>query len=240
MIGRRFDAELLAVLLDDRGGIEGRLAAMQALDLIHPVARSGDYAFRHALVRDALYQSLLTGPRTALHLKIAEEVERRNGNRLTEVAETLAHHYSQTKRADKALAYLAMAGEKSLGVYSIDEASTYFAAALALLDKDPDCASDEQVTEFLSSYVLLLNLSGQINVTIGLLGRYLTRIDHQGDDPKVLIIRYHYAHALILNARYREAEEMQRQASSLAERLGDDRSKAYAFAGDTYLEPSSD
>ena len=118
------------------------------------------------------------------------------------MVEILAHHYSQTKRADKALAYLAMAGEKSLGVYSIDEASTYFAAALALLDKDPDCASDEQVTEFISSYALLLNLSGQINVTIGVLGRYLTRIDQQGDDPRVLLIRYHYAHALLLNARY--------------------------------------
>ena len=235
VIGRRFDAELLAVLLDDDGSIEGRLTAMQALDLVYPVARTGEYAFRHALVRDALYQSLLTEPRAALHLKISEEVERRSGNRLTEVVEILAHHYSQTKRADKALAYLAMAGEKSLGVYSIDEASTYFAAALALLDKDPDCASDEQVTEFLSSYVLLLNLSGQINVTIGLLGRYLTRIDQQGDDPRVLIIRYHYAHALILNARYQEAEEMQRETSSLAERLGDGRSKAYAFAGEAYL-----
>jgi class 3 adenylate cyclase len=237
VIGRRFDPQLLAVLSDDRVGVEGRLIAMQAIDLVYPVAKTGEYAFRHALVRDALYQSLLTEPRTALHLKISEEVKRRSGNRLTEVVEILAHHYSQTKRTDKALTYLAMAGEKSLGVYSIDEASTYFAAALALLDKTPDCASDEQVIEFLSSYVLLLNLSGQINLTIGLLGRYLTRVDHQGDDPRVVIIRYHYAHALFLNARYREAEEMQREASSLAARLGDGRSKAYAFAGDTFLGP---
>ena len=73
-----------------------RLAAMQALDLVHSEGKSGDYAFKHALVRDALYQSLLTGPRAALHLKIAEEIERRSGNRLAEVVETLAHHYGQT------------------------------------------------------------------------------------------------------------------------------------------------
>ena len=85
--------------------------------------KSGDYAFKHALVRDALYQSLLTEPRTALHLKIAEEIERRSGNRLTEVAEVLAHHYSQTDRTGKAFAYLSMAGSKSLSVYSLDEAS---------------------------------------------------------------------------------------------------------------------
>ena len=80
--------------------------------------KAGDYSFKHALVRDALYQSLLSEPRTALHLKIAEEIERRSGNRLTEVAEVLAHHYGQTARHDKAFAYLSMAGTKSLGVYS--------------------------------------------------------------------------------------------------------------------------
>ena len=95
----------------------------------------------------------------ALHLKIAEEIERRSGNRLTEVAEVLAHHYSQTDRAEKAFAYLSMAGSKSLSVYSLDEATTHFAAALALLDKNPDCASDDQVAEFLVSYTLLLNMS---------------------------------------------------------------------------------
>ena len=86
---------------------------MQTLDLVHPDGKSGDYAFKHALVRDSLYQSLLKGPRAGLHLKIAEEIERRSGNRLAEVVETLANHYGQTNRADKAFTYLAMAGAKS-------------------------------------------------------------------------------------------------------------------------------
>ena len=73
-------------------------------------------------MRDALYQSLLTEARNALHLKIAEEIERRSGNRLIEVAEVLAHHYSQTDHADTAFAYLSMAGSKGLSVYSLDEA----------------------------------------------------------------------------------------------------------------------
>ena len=68
-----------------------------------PESKSSDYAFKHALVRDALYQSLLTEAAHALHLKIAEEIERRSGNRLTEVAEVLAHHYSQTDRVEQSL-----------------------------------------------------------------------------------------------------------------------------------------
>jgi class 3 adenylate cyclase len=235
VIGRRFDPQLLAATARYSGDIDARLAAMQALDLVHPEGKTGDYVFKHALVRDALYLSLLTGPRVALHLKIAEEIERRSGNRLAEVVEALAHHYSQTEHMGKAFTFLFMAGEKSLSVYSIDEATAYYAAAVTLLDKDANCASDEQVTEFLASYMLLLNLSGQIKVTIGVVERYLTRIERQGDSPRALIIRYHYAHALLLNARYREAEAMQSEAASLADRLGDGRSKAYAFAGDTFV-----
>ena len=197
VIGRRFDPQLLAVVVGETD-IDARLAAMQALDLVRRESKSDDYAFKHALVRDALYQSLLTEPRKSLHLKIAEEIERRSGNRLTEVAEVLAHHYSQTDRADKAFAYLSMAGSKSLSVYSLDEAATHFTAALALLDKNPDCASDDQVAEFLVSYTLLLNMSVQVNVMIDVLERYLARIDRLGDDPRAVLIRHHYVFALAL------------------------------------------
>jgi class 3 adenylate cyclase len=96
VIGRRFDVELLAVAVGTTD-IDAALAAMQALDLAHLDSKSSDYLFKHALVRDALYQSLLSEPRMALHAKIAAEIERRSGNRLVEVAEVLAHHYEQTK-----------------------------------------------------------------------------------------------------------------------------------------------
>jgi predicted ATPase len=114
VIGRRFDPQLLAAI--GMTDVDARLTAMQALDLVHLERKSDDCAFKHALVRDALYQSLLTEARAALHLKIGEEIERRSGNRLAEVAEVLAHHYSQTERSDKAFAFLSLAGRKSLDV----------------------------------------------------------------------------------------------------------------------------
>jgi predicted ATPase len=132
VIGRWFEPQLLAEIVDEPD-IDARLEAMQALDLIRLEGKSGDYSFKHALVRDALYQGLLSDARTALHAKAAQEIERRSGNRQIEVAEVLAHHYSQTKHVDKAFAYLAMAGSKSLGVYSLDESGTHFTAALPSL-----------------------------------------------------------------------------------------------------------
>jgi predicted ATPase len=77
---------------DLNGNAQSSFAAMETLDLIHPADGSDDYMFKHALVRDALYDGLLTSTRAALHLKVAEELERRGANRLTEIAEVLAHH----------------------------------------------------------------------------------------------------------------------------------------------------
>jgi predicted ATPase len=67
VIGRRFDAELLATVLNE-GEVDERLASMRGLDLIHQKSKTGDFEFKHALVRDALYNSLLSDGRTALHL----------------------------------------------------------------------------------------------------------------------------------------------------------------------------
>lgn len=234
VIGRRFDPQLLALAVGETA-LDAQLASMQALDLIRLAGKSSDYVFKHALVRDALYQSLLTEARTALHAKIAKEIERRSDNRLTEVAEILAYHYSQTNHASKAFTYLSMAGSKSLSVYSLDEATTHFTAALALLDKNPDCASDDQVATFLVSYTLLLNMNLQVNLLIDVIKRYLARIDRLGDDPRAVLIRHQYVFALLWNTRHREAAAMQRESWPIADRLGDSRSKAYALAGEIHV-----
>jgi class 3 adenylate cyclase len=233
-IGRQFEPQLLAVVVGN-ANVYARLTAMQQLDLVRKESKSGDYSFKHALVRDALYQSLLTDARKSLHLKIGEEIERRSGNRLTEVAEVLAHHYSQGDRSDKAFAFLSMAGGKSLSLYSLEDAAIHLSAGLALLDKNPDCATDNQVAEFLVIYTLLLILNAQVNILIDVLKRYITRIDRLGDNPSVVIIRHRFARALIFNARYREAAALQQGTSRMAIRLGDSRSTAYSLIGDIWV-----
>ena len=240
VIGRRFDSELLAVAAEETD-IDNRLASIQALDLVHIDGGSTDYIFKHALAREALYESLLTERRQGLHARIAEEIEHRSGNRLAEVAEILAYHYSHTSRVGKAFAYLSLAGEKSLSIYSLDEAATHLTAAIALLDKNPDCASDAQVADFLLSYLALLDLSTQVKPEIDVVTRYLARIDRLGDDPRAVFIRILYVIALVTNARYREAAATQRETSRMADRLGDAGSKAWALVYEimvsTIVEP---
>ncbi len=230
VIGRRFDPQLLATVMEDTDDIDAPLSAMQRLDLVYAEGATGDYSFKHALVRDALYQSLLTVPRAALHLKIANEIERRTENRLAEVVEVLAHHYCKTDRNDKAFINLAMAGAKSLGVYALDEAFSYLDTAVAILDRDPDCATDQQVAYLLANFVFLSNLTLRLKLMLETVERFGPRLDALGDDPTRILINHHCTIALIWSGRYREAQTAQVGLTAMATRLGDDRSKGYALA----------
>jgi hypothetical protein len=96
-----------------------------------------------------------------------------------------------------------MAGSRSLGVYSLDAAEKYFAAALALLDNNPKCASDDQLAEFLASYVRMLQLAYRYKVLIEVVGRYLARVDRIGDGLNAVVVRLYYFEALIMSGRYR-------------------------------------
>ena len=124
-----------------------------------------------------------------MHLIIAEQIERKSNNRLIELAELLAHHYRQTPNARKSCLYLAMAGSKSLNVYSLEEASNHFELALALLDESPDCATDEQVTDFLVSYSRLLHFMAQVNKLLHVHELHGSRLLQLGDDQRVVIAR---------------------------------------------------
>ena len=137
-IGRRFDPGLLRSAADHSGDLTEWLEAIQASDLVRQDSKSGDYLFKHALVRDALYDSILTPRRMRLHLNVANEIERRSANQPVESAEVLAHHYSRTHRSDKAFQYLALAGQKSLNSYSVEEAERFFRQALRLLELEAD------------------------------------------------------------------------------------------------------
>ena len=95
----------------------------------------------------------------------------------------------------------------------------------ALLDKNPDCASDDQVAEFLIFYAYRLNISAGPKVAIDALQRFLPRIDRLTDNSRVVIIGRHYIFALLWNTRYRQALVTQEETSRITG------SRAYALAG---------
>jgi hypothetical protein len=212
VIGRRFSVETLATITGSPN-IYARLSAIQALDLIYADAGSGEFIFKHSLVRDALYDSLLKSPRSALHLKIATEIEQRSHNRLPEVAEALAHHYGQTGRVDKWYTYLVMAGEKAPRIYSLADAERCFETALKILDQHPDIVSGVDLANLVERHSYLLNINTRARDICSLVERRLPQIEAAGTSPQLVKILHHYSWARLTRARYRACHDVPRQSS---------------------------
>jgi predicted ATPase len=88
------------------------------------------YLFKHALVQDAAYGTLLREPRRALHARIAEGLE----SQFTEIAESqpelLAHHWTEAGQIEKAARLWGKAGQRSLARSALVEAIAQFSRAL--------------------------------------------------------------------------------------------------------------
>ena len=242
-IGRRFDPTLLGQVVGTGEAVSAALERLQALDILHRAEDSTDYLFKHVLLSDSVYQSLLSDHRAKLHLKVAEALERVNDGRLAEVAERLAHHYTQTDRHGPAFTYLAMAGAKALGVFSLDEAHRHFAAALALRERDPACANDDQFAEILARYALCANISLRVKTMIDLAERFGSELERIGDSHHRVRFLHHYVASLVWAARFDDALTTQRELSAVAARLGDRQAMAYALVSEmsvaTYRNPNS-
>jgi len=99
-----------------------------------------EYLFRHALVQDAAYGSLLKQERRGLHAQVGEALETLYPERLEELAGVLAMHFEQAGETDKAIDYHVAAGHYGLQRNAIREAHAAFERAAALLP--PDIGSD--------------------------------------------------------------------------------------------------
>src|SRR5262249_53543961 len=157
---------------------------------------SDHFAFKHVLVRDALYSGLLSAARAALHLRIAREIERRSADRLVEAAETLAYHLSRTDQTDKSVEYLALSGRKSLGVYSLDEAHHFLHSAFALARAQDQTRMDARIAIIMMDLAKVLYLQSRSRETIALIEPELQRLETLGDIEPVAILLDLYAAAL--------------------------------------------
>ena len=94
--------------------------------------------FRHALIQDAAYQSLLTRKRVQYHHAIADAMVRSHPDIVATQPELIARHYTEGRREDLALPYWKKAGERALERSANYEAIDHFSNALALAERLPD------------------------------------------------------------------------------------------------------
>jgi tetratricopeptide (TPR) repeat protein len=133
-IGREFNYALLnAVVGRDEASLQAALTQLVDAELLFPAGASPDarYSFKHALVQDTAYESLLKSRRQVLHQRIALILEERFPALAEAEPEVMAHHFSRAGLADQACLYYERAGDRAAGRSAYAEAVAHFEAALA-------------------------------------------------------------------------------------------------------------
>jgi class 3 adenylate cyclase/tetratricopeptide (TPR) repeat protein len=143
-IGREFPYQLLAALVPtDDAGLRGALLQLADAELIfsHGEPPDSSYSFKHALVQDAAYGSLLRSHRAQWHGRIAEALLDRMPSVAESQPEIMARHYAEAGMTSLAIDWLRRAGELAIRRSADIEATGHLRHALELLATLPAAAA---------------------------------------------------------------------------------------------------
>jgi len=135
VIGRQFLVRLLARVAGLSNRLEVLLRELQALEIIYEQGLLPEpaYIFKHAVIQDVAYNSLLLQRRKVLHRAVGEAIEELYQDRLEEHYAELVYHFTQGEVWDKAFSYCRQAGEKAMLRSAHREAVVSFEQALSVL-----------------------------------------------------------------------------------------------------------
>jgi predicted ATPase len=140
-LGREFTYELLqAVSPLDEATLQRELTRLVEAELLYQrgIPPQSRYFFKHALIQDAAYQSLLKSKRQQYHQKIAQVLEERFLETVETQPELLAHHYTEAGLVKQAIPYWQRAGERARQRSANVEAIGHLTKGLELLKNLPD------------------------------------------------------------------------------------------------------
>jgi class 3 adenylate cyclase/pimeloyl-ACP methyl ester carboxylesterase len=141
-IGREFDEEIV-------GAVAGYPNLQQLTAVLDQLCRAGliqrrgtpphhTYSFKHALVRDAAYATLLKSPRQQLHAHIAQAIERLRPEIAAGQPEIVAHHFIEGGLLDQGAVFLLAAGRLAKARHAVKEAISHLETCLQLTARPRD------------------------------------------------------------------------------------------------------
>jgi TOMM system kinase/cyclase fusion protein len=164
-IGREFAYELLqGVCSLDEKTLQDELNKLVEAELLYRrgLPPNATFIFKHALIQDAAYQSLLKSKRRQYHQRIAQVLEKRFADVIETQPELIAHHYTEANLPEKAIIYWQWAGERSIQHSANVEAIRHLTKGLELLNALPE--TPEHIRQELA---LQMSLGGALTSTKG-------------------------------------------------------------------------
>jgi class 3 adenylate cyclase/tetratricopeptide (TPR) repeat protein len=132
VIGRSFLYRILKTIAEEVRELDRDLDQLQTVELIRIKQKIPEleYIFKHALVQEATYGSILLQRRRELHSKVGQAIEALFPDRLEEFYSLLAYHYAHAENWEKAQEYLFKAGDQAGKIAADAEALTHYQEAI--------------------------------------------------------------------------------------------------------------
>lgn len=138
VIGREFSYPLIVAISHlSKDDTDAALARMVKSGLLHQLgtAPAASYQFKHVLVQDAAYDSLLKRRRQQLHVRIATLMEEQSPGSVEFEPELLAYHWEQGQKVERALDYRLRAARKADKLFAPWEAVTHYLRAIEIIEQ---------------------------------------------------------------------------------------------------------
>lgn len=165
VIGRIFSLETLQQLAPETvtSQVSPAMTVLQKLDLTPLETESPiTYIFKHIVIRDVAYNTLLVSTRAELHRRLAHHLEQQHGDDLFNLSDILAYHYLEGHEFEKALHFTVISARKARSQYANREAIYHYSRALETLSRP----------EFAAKHDIYYELRGEMAEAYRLEGAY--------------------------------------------------------------------
>ena len=228
VLGREFVYEMVqAIASIDESTLQNGLDQLVAAELLYQRGRPprAKYIFKHALVQDAAYLSLLKRTRQYYHRQVAELMESRFPEIVQSQPELVAHHYTEAGQAEPAIEYWRRAGRRAAERSANGEAVSHLNRALTLLLTLPEGV--ERDSEELDLQVALTGpVIGYMGYTAPeterVYARALELCERVGESPKIFPVLFGWFSFNIALGQAAKSLEFAEDFLRRAERLDDD------------------
>jgi class 3 adenylate cyclase/predicted ATPase len=225
-LGREFRLDVLqAVVTLEGDALDQALRRLQAAELIFQVRGAADttYVFKHALIQDAAYQSLLKKSRRDHHRRIGETLVERFPDIVEQRPELIAQHFGAGGDADRATAFWLRAGQRAIARAAHHEAIAHMSRALEQLRELPESRSrDERELEcnMVLTPALQMTRGWASHDMDGTFRRSVALVERLGDTPHRLLVLGNSAAFHVMRGHVWEALALGRQLREHATAIG--------------------
>lgn len=171
VLGRSFSLPGLAAMTETQEpGVRRELDRLEQADFVRRSSRAGVpvYFFRHALMQEAIYQTILQTERSNLHLRAAQAIQQMAEDLALDSAAFIGHHLERAQ-SPKAIAHLMRAATQAADRYANQEATDYYQRVQALLDRD--ATRQSQAVDVALGLAELLARTNQLDAALEQLGQ---------------------------------------------------------------------